>query len=522
MILMTNVRKFCSITQPLALINITFFNGVHKIKRSKIVLIIIMLCILISSCILKKSSAPSVPLSSENTPEIEFLLENFDKFVIDGSTTMIPLHQSLMKRFSSNYSKIEHSKTVEAFDNFLTGKVHILLSVDFNDELLEKAKDNGIMLVKKEITKEGFVFLINRNNIVQNLTLEQIKDIYSGKIINWKEVGGDDMPINAYQRNSDSGSQIRMLKFMGENKLIDKTGYYESEMGYIIKIINDYDSGKYSIAYNMYTFTEKQYPGKDVVLLAINEVYPTDESIFNETYPIVIYNYIYYDSNNPIVSEYVDKLYSYLMTDEGQKLINDSGYININKQYSRNLNINNQDLTINDVEYIDLGWRNKEKNEFYKMGINDNDLQVFYNYPDYVLHDTVFFTNKNARDFLTLIFNSNYNLDRRTAFVFGDRIGITVWWDASFDPEDFFNFRYNQKYYNGFSYYPNEDKYVLNIVNKETFDSYRKYMRDFSEEMINNIANSEILLKREDIKNIYFRSDRINQVTNEYDYNLLF
>ena len=483
-------------------------------------------CVLILSCSNKKSLTPSIPLSSENTekiedtPEIEFLLENFDKFVIDGSTTMIPLHQSLKERFSSYYSTVKHSKTVEAFNNFLSGKVHILLSVDYSDELLKIAGNNGMMLARKEITKEGFVFLINRNNIVQNLTLEQIKGIYSGKIINWNEVGGDDMPINAYQRNNDSGSQIRMIKFMGENELMSKTGYYSSGMGNIIKEIKNYDSGKYSIAYNMYTFTEKQYPSEDVVLLAVNGVYPTDESIFNETYPIVINNYIYYDSNNLIISEFVDKLYTFLMTDEGQKLINDSGYINIKRQYNRNLNINNEDLTINYNEYIHLGWRNKEKNEFYE--IDKKDILVFYNYPDFVLHNTKFYKNKNARDFLTLIFNSNYSIDRMAASVNGDRISFTIWWDVEFDPEDFFNFKYNQKYYNGFRYYPNEDKYVLDVVDKKRFDLYKENMHAFSEERINNLANSEIVLKKDDLKNIYFRSQKINQVSKEYDYNLLF
>jgi phosphate transport system substrate-binding protein len=516
-------------------------NGMLKINKYKIMLIImiILLYILISSCTAKstqssslplpsentpdeKSQSSSSPLSSENTPEKEFLLENFDKFVIDGSTSMLPLHQVLRERFSSNNSMVKHSKTVEAFDYFLSGKVHILLSVDYSDELIERAKKNGIMLARKEITKEGFVFLINRNNIVQNLTLDQIKDIYSGKIINWNQVGGDDVPIKAYQRNSDSGSQIRMLKLMGENELINRTDHYFSEMGYVIKAINDYDSGKYSIAYNMYTFTEKQYPSEYVILLAVNGVYPTDESIFNETYPIVIKNYIYYDSNNQIVSEFVDKLYTFLMTDEGQKLINDSGYININKQYKRNLNIYNKELTINDVEYIDLGWWNKEKSEFYELDYEDKELLVFYNFPDYVLHNTGLFANKNARDFVTLCFNSNYELDQRAVSAWNDTIRFSIWWDASFDPEDFVNFKYNQKYYIGLSYYPNEDKYVLNVASQGTIDSYRENMYGLSEEKINNIANSEIVLKREDIKNIYFRSRRINQVTNEFDYYLLF
>jgi len=418
-------------------------------------LIIIQLCILFSSCVPKGTPDLSGTISSENivlfdfTKDIEYLRDNFDKFVIDGSTTMIPLHQSLRDRFSSNDSKVKHSKTVDAFESFLEGTTHILLSVDYSDELLNRAKDSGIMLAKKEITKEGFVFLINRNNTVQNLTIQQIKDIYSDKIKNWNEVGGDDMPIRAYQRNSDSGSQIRMVKFMGENVLTDRVVNYLSGMGYVIKLMNDYDSGQYSIAYNMYTFTEKQYPSEDVVLLSVNGINPTDETIFNETYPIFIYNYIYYDSNNTIVSEFVEKLYAYLMTDEGQELISDSGYININNQLNRNLNIDNPDFGYRNVEYINLGWRNKEKNEFYDMDYKTKELFIYYNYPE-------------------------------------------------------------------------EDKYVLRTMKKYINDSYRETIIRNFQENINNIADSDIVLRRNDLKDIYFCSYRIDPVTKRFNFNVLF
>jgi len=61
------------------------------------------------------------------------------------------------------------------------------------------------------IVSEGFVFLTNRDNPVKDLSLRQIKDIYSGKVTNWKDVGGTDKKIVAYQRQPNSGSQTGML-----------------------------------------------------------------------------------------------------------------------------------------------------------------------------------------------------------------------------------------------------------------------------------------------------------------------
>ena len=179
----------------------------------------------------------------------QYLKDNYNKVNIDGSTSMIPLHQALDDLFGSSERGVQHNKTVYAFDKFIAGENDILLGVDYSDEMLEKAENNGVILVKKEITREAFVFLINKNNPVKSLSIEQIKDIYSGKITNWNEVGGDDAPINAFQRNSDSGSQMRMVKFMDDIKLTETDVEYYSSMGLIVETIGNYDEGKYSIGY---------------------------------------------------------------------------------------------------------------------------------------------------------------------------------------------------------------------------------------------------------------------------------
>ena len=64
---------------------------------------------------------------------------------------------------------------------------------------LEQAADAGIELEQLPIAREGFVFIVNKDNPVDMLTQQQLRDIYSGKITNWSEVGGPDMPIIAAQ-----------------------------------------------------------------------------------------------------------------------------------------------------------------------------------------------------------------------------------------------------------------------------------------------------------------------------------
>ena len=448
----------------------------------------------------------------EDNQEIEtlkmYLRENYDRFVIDGSTSTKPLHESLSNLFSSNVVDIVHSKTVDAFNKLLSGENDIVIGVDYSDELLDKAKTSGIDLGKIEITREGFVFLINKNNPVKSLSIEQIKDIYSGKITNWSQVGGDDAPIKAFQRNRDSGSQIRMIKFMADTKLIDKDAQYFDNMGSIVEVIGNYDEGKYSIGYNMYTFTEKQYPNQDVILLDVNGVHPNDETIFDETYPLIIYNYIYYDKKNEQTVEFVDKLYKFLMDKEGQSLLSNAGYINLNLKFDRNRNAD-KPLGPEDSEFgAHINFYDESKNEFYRTD-EKGKLIIFNSYTDYVLSGTEFYENENAKNFLMKVFNSTIPLNPDTAWLNKEKSSIEIRYifDSSLDEEDFFNIRYKDYYYNVFDYNFNEDKYVLSSVSKDQLDSYKNngYLDKFSKYVDNIMFDTTLELKEEDLKDVFFR-----------------
>jgi len=444
-----------------------------------------------------------------------YLHENFDNFKIDGSTSMFPLHESLVKLFSSDEDKLNgflyHSRTVDAFNMFTDGERDILLGVDYSAELLQRAKNDGVELGQKAITREGFVFLINRNNPVQSLTEEQIRGIYSGEITNWKELGGDDADIHAFQRNSDSGSQMRMVMFMGDTPLTDaEPEYIEGAMGGIIEKIADYDYGKYSIAYNMYTFTEKQYSNSEVIMLAVNGVSPTDETIFDDSYPIVIYNYIYYNENNTAAAKFAENLHIFLMSDEGQKLISDSGYVNLHKAYDRKL--------------IDLPWYegmggewwidfyNRDKGEFY-IPDGQGNLLVFDNYADYVLYYSRHTDHAGAREFITTLYNSDLKMNMystrfsdwagSTPRISYDRFTSFVW-----EPANAFTYIYDDKYYSDLYYDLNEEKIILSAIEERFFEA--EYLQSYKgfEEYIKDVEPGLVIeLTINDLKDLQVLKD---------------
>jgi hypothetical protein len=368
------------------------------------------------------------------------------------------------------------------------------------------------------------VFLINKNNPVQNLTTEQIKGIYSGKITNWKQVGGDDAPINAFQRNSDSGSQIRMEMFMGDTPLTKSDVKYINAMGAVVEEIANFDSGKYSIAYNMYTFTEKQYYHEDVTLLAVDGMKPTDDTVFNDSYPIVIYNYIWHNKNNSKATEFADNLYVFLMSEEGQKLTADSGYVNLNKQFDRNMN----GTEFWDSDNYTHKFYNVITGEFYAVdeenGNYEDDfpLLTFSNYPDYVLRDMPEHKdNAKAREFIMTVFNSNLELRERTLWAGWNYdedenlypiIGLSYNFTASWEFGSDFNYKYKDRYYAIFHYDFLKDKFVLETQPADYFDEddWRRdiweqngYVKEFDEYMNNYIPGTSIEITFADLKDLH-------------------
>jgi ABC-type phosphate transport system substrate-binding protein len=262
--------------------------------------------------------------------------EKTDPFpIIDGSTSTIRLDAAIRAYYSGTtideeYYDVKHSKTFESFEKLLEKKVDIVLSVPLSKEQRESVPKD-FKLAEEKVALEGFVFLINPENPVKSLTSEQIRDIYSGKITNWKDVGGDDAEIIAYQRNKDSGSQTYMTEFMGKTPLAAAPQErVPAEMGYMITLLSSYDNSKYAIGYSVYSYAaEKQISVGNIDLLAVDGIAPSRKTFEDGSYPLLSATYAFYnkDNENPRVKEVVD----FITSDKGQKVVADAGYYPVKK-----------------------------------------------------------------------------------------------------------------------------------------------------------------------------------------------
>ena len=282
-------------------------------------------------------STPEQSAPEQNTPEVSeeiaFLRENFPR--IDGSTSLIPLEAGIRaaifgKSFDEAQKDVVHSTTWGSFENLLEGKADLIFSTPISDEQQKMADEAGVKLEQVPVVKEAFVFAVNAKNPVDALSQQQIKDIYSGKITNWKQVGGSDEPIIAYQRNTDSGSQNYMIDFMGETPLMDApTELRPGSMSGLMDVIAPNDGSLGSIGYSVYAYAADMYgTGDNIKFIKVDGAAPTKETIISGEYPLSSYNYAIFRADEPEEGA-VRRLAEWMTSYDGQLAIAKAGYATV-------------------------------------------------------------------------------------------------------------------------------------------------------------------------------------------------
>ena len=243
--------------------------------------------------------------------------------VLDGATALYPIYASYVEslypeesvKFNGkdfeNTSSIQKTGTTKAYKRVVDGDVDVIFCAGPSKKQEEYAKEKGVELELVPIGKESFVFIVNKNNKVDGLTIDEIKDIYQGKIKSWDEVGGEKEPIIALQRAEGSGSQTAMLKFMN---------------GIEMKNPGQMFIGR-ALGYSFRYYVEGIVKDGNIKMLSLNGIAPTKENIKNGSYPITDSFYMIYrkDNENPNIKVLKD----FILSKDGQEIIENTGYVSI-------------------------------------------------------------------------------------------------------------------------------------------------------------------------------------------------
>lgn len=274
---------------------------------------------------------------------------------IDGSTATLPLSYAIYRLATgesedSAIGKIVHNKTTGSYYKLFDKEADIILAYAPPQDLMDAIKETeGTKSVKyerksdssseeieippiliKPVGKDALVFLANKSNPVNDISGENIVKIYSGEIENWKELGGNDNKIKAFQRPRNSGSQNLMEKLvMKDKKLTDP--YPElvaTEMGDLIEAVAAYDNSADAIGYSVYYYAKNMKNDPSVKFLSIDKTMPDDESIRKGEYPYTNEFYVAIRADSKKDS-YEYKIFEWLTGDDGQALVNHLGYVGV-------------------------------------------------------------------------------------------------------------------------------------------------------------------------------------------------
>lgn len=310
-------------------------------KKKKVIanIITIVICLVIVALgyVAYKYFTNANDLKNQNAPEqVEekvsteplYTDENYPK--VDGSTATAPLAEAFEADFKGkkiDEVNVEHSKTHKAYEKLINKELDLILVTSPSEDEEKLAEKANVELEVTKVVNEGFVFFLNKNNPVNSLTVEQIQKIYSGEITNWKEVGGNDEEIIAYQRPKNSGSQTGMLNLVMKDKKIKDAPKEDIAMSMsdIIDAVSNYDNKESAIGYSYYYYANTMYLSDEIKLLKVNGVEPNNDTIKNGEYPILTAYYIVNRKDD--ISSEAASLKENMLSTRGQKVAEEAGYV---------------------------------------------------------------------------------------------------------------------------------------------------------------------------------------------------
>ena len=237
---------------------------------------------------------------------------------ISGSTSVGPLMEKIQEKYEEENNnvtlEIQQNGSGAGIKDVISGISEIgMSSRELKDE--EKGSVQGTT-----VAYDGIALLVNPENPVKNISLEDVKKIYTGEITNWKEIGGDDAPIVVVSREEGSGTRDAFQVIVG----------YESEELLKDATISDGSGAvKTTVAGNKNAigFASFEYIDNTVSALNINDVEPTADNVKSGDYklsrPFILV------TKEDSLTENGQKLIDFVLSAEGQQIVEENKLITI-------------------------------------------------------------------------------------------------------------------------------------------------------------------------------------------------
>jgi phosphate transport system substrate-binding protein len=245
-----------------------------------------------------------------------------NKIVIDGSTTVGPIAKAFAEYFMGKYPAVTITVSESGSGNGAKSLINAAcdiatMSRPMKDSEIEAARSAGVLPIEHIVAMDGLAVAVHPSNPVGALSIEQVRNIYMGKISNWKELGGPDMPIVVISRDTNSGTYEAFESLvMNKQKMTDKAEYVGSNGAVRQRVM----STAAAVGYVGLAFLEGVKPVK------VEGIVPSPETVNDKTYPVSRPLYMY-TNGRPKAGSPLTKFVALSATPEGMKMVEEIGFV---------------------------------------------------------------------------------------------------------------------------------------------------------------------------------------------------
>jgi phosphate transport system substrate-binding protein len=241
--------------------------------------------------------------------------------VIKGSTTVLPIAQGTLEAFMKKHPDVQISLSGggsgEGIKALIDKTTDIATSSrEIKKEEVELAKTKDVNPVANVVANDAIVPVVNPKNKVRNLSIDQLSQIYQGKITNWKEVGGENLKIVVISRDSSSGTFESWDHFVMKKAKVAPQAQMLASSGAVVTAVA---KNRYAIAY-----VGIGYVNKSVKALQVNGITASVATALSKEYPMSRELYMYTDGD---ATGDVAKYIAFVKSAEGQKIVVKEGFV---------------------------------------------------------------------------------------------------------------------------------------------------------------------------------------------------
>lgn len=244
-----------------------------------------------------------------------------ENVVIKGSTTVLPIAQAALEAYMKGHPGVNISLSAggsgDGIKALVDGSTDIANSSrEIKDNEIAMAKEKGINPKAHIIAIDAIVPIVNPKNKVKGLTIDQLSQIYQGKITNWKEVGGDDLTIIVVSRDSSSGTFETWGHLVLNNAKVTPKAQLQASNGAVVQAVS---TNRYAIGY-----IGLGYMNKTVKALTVNGIAGSAATALSKEYPVARPLYMY--TNGEPKGE-IASFIKFVLSPAGQKLVAKEGFV---------------------------------------------------------------------------------------------------------------------------------------------------------------------------------------------------